>query len=292
MTGMRPPPAASRKSAAETGARFTLSSPTGGSASAGANSPSSTARPPAMTRATRHSSRFSSSTRSARQPGRHQATVAQPEGIGARPARRPVDRVARPAERDQPADHEVEVPLLADIERIAVVGAQRHERWRYLVSSTSASADRSFAHGAFADQDRHPLGELLARLCRARRLMVGADSRGEIGVEVAAGQKRRVPVDVAVLEGGELVERARVAGQHAGKVHELRQPDDLGMVAQGHEIGGGQLRPGGLEHAWRARRRRGSRACPLPCAPPPRGNSGCRRGRARWRSRAGRRSPW
>ncbi len=140
---------------------------------------------------------------------RDKAAVAQPEGVRARPARGAIDGVERPAELDQRADHEIEVALLADVERVPIVGAKRHERGGVLVEHLGERVE-VLRHRPFADQDRHPLGELLARLRRRRRFVVGADAGGEIGVQVAAREKRRVPVDVAVLEGGELVEGSRV----------------------------------------------------------------------------------
>jgi len=59
--------------------------------------------------------------------GRHESAVAEAEGVGRRPARRAIDMMQRPAELDQRADHVVEVALLGDVERVAVVGAEATE---------------------------------------------------------------------------------------------------------------------------------------------------------------------
>ena len=56
----------------------------------------------------------------------------------------------------------------------------------------------------------HALLQLLAPIGGDGRLVVGADAGGEIAVEVVAADQRRVAVDMAVLEGDELVENVRV----------------------------------------------------------------------------------
>ena len=107
-----------------------------------------------------------------------------------------------------------------------------------------------------------PFGELLERLLGARRLMLGADAGREIGIEGVAAQQRRVAVDVAVLEGRELGEHDGILREHAREIHELGEPDDLGMRAERQEIADLEPRARGLEMRSPARSSRAARGCP------------------------------
>ena len=232
ITGMRFSRAGMRKSSAATGARFTLSRPTGRKRlsrieervvdhAPGGNH---LLDPAFVEIAQEHH---------VRAPARRdKAAVAQAEGVRRRKARRAVDRVARAAERDQRADHEIEVALLADVERIPIVGAERHERRRCFRPEPRRAHARSFETDPSRMRIVIPLASFSRASAGARRLVVGADARREIGVQIAAGDERRVPVDMAVLERRELVEHVRVAGDHARIVHHLGQADDLRMVAE------------------------------------------------------------
>ena len=128
ITGMRFSRAGMRKSSAATGARFTLSSPTGASGFRASKSESSTDAPAGDHLLDAAFVEIAQEHDVGAPARRDEAAVAQAEGVRRRTARRAVDGMARPAERDQRADHEIEVALLADVERIAVVGAERHER--------------------------------------------------------------------------------------------------------------------------------------------------------------------
>ena len=138
------------------------------------------------------------------------------------------------------------MPFLADVERVAVVGAEGEEG-RGVARDQRDQLVQVLRDRALADQDRHALGEFFARLLGGRRLVVGADAGGEIGVEVDAAQQRRMPVDMAGGKCLQLGEAGGVAMDHAGKVHEFGEPDHLRMVHEGHEIGGFQPRAGGLQ---------------------------------------------
>ena len=179
-------------------------------------------------------------------PRRDHAAVAEAEGHRRRPGRRPVDVVKRPAEADQRADHVVEMAVLGDVERVAVVGAEAHEARGVLVEHLGKRME-VLRHRAFADEDGHPLPDLLAGFRRGRGLVVGADAGGEVAVERLAAKERRVAVDVAVLEGQELVEDRVLGGEHARKVHELGEADHLRMGAERQEVGGEKLGARGLE---------------------------------------------
>ncbi len=91
-------------------------------------------------------------------------------------------------------------------------------------------------HRALADQHGHALADLLQRFLGRRGLVVGADAGGEIAVEIESAHERRVAVDMTVGEGRDLGEAGRIAREDAGKVHELRKPDHLRMIAIAREI--------------------------------------------------------
>lgn len=111
-------------------------------------------------------------------------------------------------------------------------------------------------HGAFADEHGHALGELLQRFFLCGQFMLGAHAGREIGIERAPAQQRRVTVDMPSLEGRELGEHARVLRQHAGKIHELGEADDLRMSGERQEIADLEPRAGGFELGrWHAARK-------------------------------------
>ncbi|MNT59050.1 hypothetical protein D3C72_1965250 [compost metagenome] len=58
-------------------------------------------------------------------------------------------------------------------------------------------------------------------------------------------------VDMPALEGGELGDDARIGIEHAGEVHHLGQPDDLGMRAERLQVGDFELRARRLEAGGR-----------------------------------------
>lgn len=152
----------------------------------------------------------------------------------------------RAAERDQRADHVVEMPLLGDVEGIAIIGAEAHEARRVRVEHIGQRM-HVLRHRAFAEKDCHALPQLLARFVGGGGLVVGPDAGGEVAVEVEPAQQRGVAVDVAALPGGELVEHLPIGGEHARIVHELGKAEALRMIAEGDEVGGDEFGAGGLE---------------------------------------------
>ena len=92
-----------------------------------------------------------------------------------------------------------------------------------------------------------PLLSFSQRLLGARGLVVGAHLRGEIAVEVEAAQQRRMAVDRAALEGGELGEAAGIAGEQAGKVHEFGEAEHLGVMREGQQVVDFEPRAGRLQ---------------------------------------------
>ena len=165
---------------------------------------------------------------------------------------------ARLEVRDQPPDHVVEMAFLRDIERVAIVSTQRHERGSVLVHQPLQRL-QILGNGALADQHAHALGKLFAGLARVRRLMVGADAGGEVAVQIEPGEKRRMPVDMSALEGRELGDDGIVRRQNAREIHELGKADHLGMVDERQQISDFQPRARGLE---RGRRHAGGKLHP------------------------------
>ena len=64
--------------------------------------------------------------------------------------------------------------------------------------------------------------------------MVGAHARGRVRLQVAPAHTRRVTVDV--VGERDLRELGRVAGDHAGKVHHLRDAEHATPAQQRLEI--------------------------------------------------------
>src|SRR5690606_5004737 len=120
----------------------------------------------------------------------------------------------------EPADRGIEVTFLGDVERVAIVGAQRDERRGVLVEDFGQGVE-ILADRPLADEDGHALHQLFAGLAGGGRLMVGADAGGEVTVELEIGEQGGVAVDVTALEGLQLGYDAGVGGEDAGVVHHL-----------------------------------------------------------------------
>ncbi|MCY1227100.1 hypothetical protein D9M72_393600 [compost metagenome] len=121
--------------------------------------------------------------------------------------------------------------LFGNVERIAVIGAERQMR-RQALGDDGHQRVQILGDRAFAHQDVHALADLLHRLLSRGAFMVGADAGGEVAVQVLAGQQRRVAVDMRALKGVELGEADRVLVHDAGEIHELGEADDFWMVAE------------------------------------------------------------
>lgn len=108
-----------------------------------------------------------------------------------------------------------------------------------------------------ADPDRHAAPHLRGRLLAAEALVVGPDPRADVGVEVEAGQERRVAVDGDPAGDGVLDLRADsgVAEEEAGDVHHLGQAQDVLPPVERGEVVGAERRTGRLEVRRRDARR-------------------------------------
>ncbi|MNU75301.1 hypothetical protein D3C71_648280 [compost metagenome] len=165
----------------------------------------------------------------------NETTIAQTEGLGGGNRGGAVDGERLDAAGDRRADHIVEMALFGDIERVAVIGAERQIGRQSLGydwhQGVQVLRDRAFAH-----QNMHALADFLQRLRGAGAFMFGADAGGEITVQRRSGQKWRVPVDMLALEGLELCHAHRVLVDDAGKIHEFGKADDLRMIVERQQL--------------------------------------------------------
>ena len=137
--------------------------------------------------------------------GRDQSAVPEAEDARGRDRRGAIGGERRRAKLDRGADHEVEMALLRDVERIAIVGAEGDER-RVSLGDDGAKRVQVLAHRAFANEELHPLGELLSRLGKVGDLVVGAHAGAQVAIEGGAAQERTVSIDRPGLERCELGE--------------------------------------------------------------------------------------
>ena len=193
------------KSAGSTRRALTLSRPTGASEPRAANRASSTTRPPAITIETAQCSRSSIDDEIGAPAGRDEAAVPEAEDARGRDGRGAIGGERRRAELDRRADHEIEMALLRDVERIAVVGAEGDER-RIALGDDGASACRSL----HTEPSRIRICMPLASFSFASgRLVTSWSVRMpalKIAVEGGAAQERAVSVDRPGLERRELGE--------------------------------------------------------------------------------------
>ena len=99
------------------------------------------------------------------------------------------------AERDRVADDRVDVPVVGDVLRLAVVGAERHAV-RAVLERERQRARQVPGARRLADQQPEPGAQPLAALLDRRRLVVGLDPRRGVRVERLAGDAGRMAVDV------------------------------------------------------------------------------------------------
>ena len=92
---------------------------------------------------------------------------------------------AMPA-RDRLAHHPVDVAVVGDVLRVAVVGAERDPAGPVLLDEREQGVQVA-RHRRLADQQPHPGAQALAALLDRERLVVGADPGGGVGLQ------RRLP---------------------------------------------------------------------------------------------------
>ena len=82
----------------------------------------------------------------------------------------------------------------------------------------------------------HALTHLFQRFFRTCRLVFGANTCGNIAVQVEPAQKRRMTINMASLKRLELRHAFGVFRQNTWKVHELRKTNHLGVVSKRQQI--------------------------------------------------------
>ena len=105
---------------------------------------------------------------------------------------------------------------------------------------------------SLADEDPHPLAPLLLGLVQLGALVVRFHAGGQVGVEGAAQDARRVTVDPTTASGGgDAGQHLGVAGDDAGEVHDLGHADGGVLVEQGGHVRCEQLGARALERGGR-----------------------------------------
>ena len=137
------------------------------------------------------------------------------------------------------AHHLVDVPLLDDEPRLAVVGAEHAP-----VAPVSLDEGEQVAQVAgdrsFAKHHPHPEAPFLQRLFVGGRFVVGPNARGDVGVESRPANARRVAVDVVGETGLQLRHLGFGAGDDAGEVHHLGDADRAVPAQQALDVAGGE----------------------------------------------------
>ena len=129
---------------------------------------------------------------------------------------------------DGEADHLVDVPLLDDEVRLAVVGAEHAAIGAVLLDERQQVAQVS-RRGCLTQHHPHAETPLFERLLEGGRLVIGADARGKVGVERRATHAGGMAVDVVREMCVELGQLRFLACDHAWEVHHLRHAN--GAVA-------------------------------------------------------------
>ena len=189
---------------------------------AGAISPGG--RPAVRTMSGTNRSRSGRTSRSARWAGATAPRPARPCHVAA--FRVAIDeRIGRvDALGDRVADERVHVPVGGDVLRVAVVRAERDPVRAELPRQRDQRVQVAGAR-RLADQEPHAGPQPLAALLDRRRLVVGADAGRGVGLERRPAHPGSVAVGPLGAGQRELRELGRVAGDHAGEVHHLGQPD-------------------------------------------------------------------
>ena len=133
-------------------------------------------------------------------------------------------------------------PFAAMSSGIAVVGAEG-DAVRAEVPHERQQCLQVARHRRFANQEPHAGPQPLASLVDRQGLVVRADARRDVGVQLLAEQARRVAVDLDALCQPQLVELGGVAGDDSGEIHHLGEPEDPAAPQQAFEVAAQQWTP-------------------------------------------------
>ena len=153
------------------------------------------------------------------------------------------------------AAHLVDVALAQQQVGLAVVGAERAALGPVVAHERQQVAQVARVR-RLAQQHPGALAALLERLGERRRLVVGRDARGEVGVQLRAVDARRVSVDALALRQRDLRELGGRARDHGREVHHLGQAQHPVARQDLRQVGERERRPRRLERTRRHARRR------------------------------------
>ncbi len=147
-------------------------------------------------------------------------------------------------------DHLVDVAVVRDVLRIAVVGAERDAVGAELLRERQ-EVEQVPRHRGLANEEPHAGTEPLSPFLHRQRLVVGLDARRGVGLELLPEDSGGVPVGVLGAFERELRELGRRSCDDAREVHHLREPQHASPPHQGLEVARPERAP------WRLERRRG-----------------------------------
>ena len=153
--------------------------------------------------------------------GGDEPTVVQSKHIGGGHGRHAVRHQRIHSRRDDMGDDGIEMPFLRNVQRIAVIRAKRDIR-RILKRDDRHQLIKIPCRGPFTDEDVHAARNLLLRFLHSTCFVAVADAGEHVCVQSVAGKQRAMAVDI--VEQAELRHDLRIFKQHAGHVHEFRQP--------------------------------------------------------------------
>ena len=125
---------------------------------------------------------------------------------------------------DRLPHHSVDVAVVDDVVRVAIVGAERDQGRPELLHERDERLQVP-RHRRLADQEPDARAKPFAALLECERLVVRADPGCGVRVQLLAVDAGRVAVDVLGAVEPELRQLALVAGDDAGEVHHLREAE-------------------------------------------------------------------
>ena len=149
-------------------------------------------------------------------------------------------------------DHPVQVAVVCDVLRVAVVGAERDPVGAELLRERQ-EVEQVPRHRGLADQEPHAGTEPLSPFLHRQRLVVGLDARRGVRLQLLPEEPGGVPVDVLGAFERELLELGRRARDDAREVHHLREPEHAPPAHQRLEVARPERAPRRLERATQAR---------------------------------------
>ena len=154
--------------------------------------------------------------------------------------------LGRDACGDGLSHHPVDVAVVCDVFRVAVVRAERDAAGAEL-GHEREQVEQVPSHRRLSDQKPHPGAQALAPLFDGQRFVVRADARGGVRLQLLAENAGRMAVDVSSAVEAELLELGGRACDDAGVVHHLREPENASPAHEGLEITGDERSPGRFE---------------------------------------------